>query len=905
MTGGQPSGTPPLLATKLHAPRPRRERVDRPRLTGRLEPSMLPALTVVSAPAGFGKTTLLGDWLTAARHGGRGVVWLSLDARDDDPAVFWSYVVAAATALDPAIGTGARALLEGSQPVEAVVASLLEDLTSVEDDVVLVLDDYHVVQSPDVHEAVSFLVEHLPDHVHLVLAARADPPLPLARFRARGELLELRAADLRFTTAEAAAYLNGSMGLALTDADVTALEARTEGWIAALQLAALSMQGRADTTGFIAAFAGDDRFVVDFLAEEVLDRQPDDVRRFLLDTSVLERFTGSACDAVTGRRDGRAMLERLDRANLFLVPLDDRRQWYRYHHLFADVLEVRLLDEDPDRVLELHRRASRWYEHQGDLAQAVGHALSGGDLDQAARLVELAAPQLRQARQEATLRRWLEALPREVFVRRPVLAMALVGTRVATGDTEGVEALLTLVESALEDPTPPVVVDPEQLDRLPAEILVHRAGAAVLAGDFDATIPLARQVLDLVPPGDDRLRGVAAGLLGLGHWAAGDLLAAEAHYAEAVRDFAASEHLPDMLGCSLAMADVQIALGRLGAAERTFEAGLRCTAEHPGLRGAADMHVGLSEVLVERNELDGAERHLAASRELGDAAGLPQHAYRWRVTMARLCRARGDLDRALELIDEAAPLYDTDFSPPVRPVAALRARVQLARGDIDAARRWAVERGLTVDDELDYVTELEHITLCRTLIAGEPAEQGPDRLDGALALLARLHDAAEAGHRTGDLIEVLVLQAAASHARGQLAGATAALGQALELAAPEGHVRLFLHAGPGVVALLRSTGWSGSAAAHARRVLAAIATGPDPSPPQRSAGATGGPLVDELSPRERDVLRLLRSDLSGPEIAGELLVSLNTLRTHTRNIYAKLGVTNRRQAVRRAEELGL
>ncbi len=892
---------PPLLSTKLHAPRPRREMVDRRRLTDRAAAS-LPPLTLVSAPAGFGKTTLLTDWCADADRHGRSVAWLSLDERDNDPTLFWSYLLAAFATVDPAIGEDASSLLQEAQPLESVASSLLNDLARHEGEILVVLDDFHVIGSTEICTTVSFLIEHVPPPVHLVIASRADPPLPLARLRARGDLLEVRAADLRFTAEEAEAYLHESMGLDLSDRDVAVLEARTEGWIAALQLAALSMRGRDDPSSFIATFAGDDRFVVDFLAEEVLEQQPDDVRRFLLQTATLDRFTGSLCDAVTGDDDGRATLEQLDRANLFLVPLDDRRLWYRYHHLFAEVLRARLLDEAPESVIEIHRRAAEWHEVNGDRAEAISHALSGNDPVHAARLIEIAAPQLRQSRQDATLRTWLEALPDEVFTDRPVLAMALVGARVATHDPAGVDALLEAVESTLAPTSPPpIVFDHEEFARLPAQLLVHRAGVAMLAGDFGATIPLGNEVLALVAPSDDRLRGVAHGLLGLGHWAAGDLVAAAAHYVDAVAAFIRAGYLPDMLGCSLAMADIQIALGQLTDAADTFEAGLRWTNEHAGLRGAADMHVGLSEVLIERNQLDAATEHLQASVTLGEVAGLPQHAYRWRVTKARLCRAHGDLEGALRLIDDAAPLYDTDFSPPVRPVAALRTRVLLARGDLVAATRWATDRRLRVDDELTYVNEFEHITLTRVLLARHAAEQDPRLLTDALGLLDRLLTAADAGQRAGSAIEILILQATGLHATGDLAAAAAALAEALRRSEPEGHIRLFLHAGPAVVSMLRSIASTDQSTPHARLVLAATepTVASSTSPPPTST------LVDGLSARELDVLRLLRSDLSGPDIARELHVSLNTMRTHTKKIYLKLDVNNRREAVRRAEELGL
>ena len=893
---------PPLLETKLHAPNQRRDMVRRPRLSSRLAHETLPPLTIVAAPAGFGKTTLLAGWFADTVDGSALLAWLSLDARDNDPAVFWSYLIASVQRSAPHAGEGALSLLRSSHPVEFVVESLLNDLAGLDEEVVLVLDDYHVIESESLHDALAFLVEHLPPQVHLVIGSRAVPLLPLARLRARGDLLEIRAADLRFTADESASYLNDLTGLDLTRDDIDALDARTEGWIAALQLAALSVEGRDDPSGFIANFAGDDRFVVDYLAEEVLERQPDEVRRFLLETSIMDRFTGPLCDAVTGRRGARAMLERLERANLFLVPLDDRRVWFRYHHLFADVLRSRLVDEDPDLVADLHRRASIWHEHNDDRVEAIGHAVAGRHFERAAELIEQAASGVRQRREEGTLHRWLEALPEDVFADRPVLAITLVGARMASGNTTGVEATLELVESTLKRPAPPpVYFDEEQFRALPAQVLVYRAAVALLAGDMHSTIGHADRALDLVEAGDDLLRGSATALLALAHWAAGDLRTAERYYTEAVRALIAADHLPDALGCSLALADVQIAQGRLTDSIRTLDHGLRLVSENPGLRGAADMHVGMSEVLIERNDLDAAADHLEISTGLGVTAGLPQHSYRSRVTAARLSGARGDLDAALDLIGDAEPLFATDFSPPVRPVRAIRARVQLAAGNLASALGWVTEQGLTPLDDLTYVREYEHITLARVLIARHGVEQDVGALEAALRLLNRLLAAAEAGSRAGSVIEILILLAVAHRARNNSAAATAALEEALRRAEPEGYLRLFVHAGAEVTDLLR-TATSGVQDTYANKVLAAmwpIETPSQTSPPNRPA------LIEQLSPRELDVLGLLRSDLSGPGIARELVVSLHTVRTHTKNIYSKLGVNSRREAVTRANELGL
>ena len=895
----------PLLETKFHAPRSRRGVVTRPRLLDRLNVQRLPALTLVSAPAGFGKTTLLSEWLATAGHDAR-VAWVSLDARDNDPRLFWSYVVAATRVVAPDVGEGAAAsFADGAPSIDGVLAMLLNDLARVEFELVVVLDDYHLVESSEVHESVSFVLEHLPAHVHLVLATRADPPWPLGRLRARGELLEVRAADLRFTADEAAAYLNGVMDLALTEAEVEALDVRTEGWVAALQLAALSLHGRDDVAAFIADFAGDDRFIVDYLADEVLDRQTEEIRRFLLHTSILSRLTGPLCDAVAGVATGKAILEALERANLFVVPLDDRREWYRYHHLFADVLSVRLLDEEPDLVEELHRRASDWYELRGEQAEAIRHAMAAEDFSRAAELVELAVPAMRQARQEATLRGWFDALPPDVFTNRPVLAIGMVGARMASGQFDDVDPWLDHVErltSTSDASVEMIVVDEAEFARLPTRTAMFRAGLALLSGDIPGTIAHAGRALDCVPDDDLLGRGAAAALLGLAHWTLGDLNAAEERYAESVSCFEKAEHFADVLGCRRALADIQSARGQLGAAISTLEAGLELARSHGPLRGTADMHAGLSELFYERNDLEMAHLHARASAELGDHLALPQNAYRWRVARARLLQIDGDVVGALQLLDEAEQVYDTDYSPSIRPIPAVIARLNVARGELAAARRWAASRGVAVDDAPSYLAEYEHLTLARLLLAEHGHDADGRAQHDAVGVLERLLTRAEDGQRTGSMVEILALQALAHDAAGDTASALTALEAALTRAAPEGYMRVFLDEGDPMTALLEAAVQQGIAVEQSRRLLAAgrdIHTG-SPSVEPAAAG-----LVQDLSSRELEVLRFLRSQLSGPEIARELVVSLNTLRTHTKNVYMKLGVNNRRQAVQRAAELGL
>ena len=901
-----------LLETKLYVPRSRGGRVPRPRLSERLDRGTASKLTLVSAPAGFGKTTLLTEWLAAgpARPTGeRLVAWLSLDRADNDPASFWTYVIAALRTVAAGVGESALAFLQAPQPppIETVLTALLNDLGATASEIVLVLDDYHVIDAGDVQEGMAFLLDHLPPWLHVVIASRADPALPLARWRARGELVETRAAELRFTPDEAAVYLNETMGLQLTASDVAALEGRTEGWIAALQLAALSMQGRDDAADFIAGFAGDDRYVVDYLVEEVLQRQADRVQDFLLQTSILDRLSGPLCDAVTGQGGGRAMLEALDRGNLFLVPLDDRRRWYRYHHLFADVLQARLLDERPGQVPDLHRRASVWYEQNGEQSAAIGHALAGADFGRAADLVELAIPAMRRTRQEATARGWLGVIPDEVIRVRPVLSMHFAWALVSVGEFEEAEVRLRDAERWLDtttdiragSPTRPaemVVVNDEEYRRLPAGIELYRAALAMARGDAPGTIRHARRAIDHSPEEDHLVRASAAGMSGLAFWTTGDLAAGYSAYADCIAGLRRAGHIADIFGCAVALADIRLTQGRLGEAMRTYEQTLQGVPEQGGpvLRGTADMYVGMSEVYRERDDLPTAIRQLLTSQELGEHNGLPQNRYRWRVAMARIRQAEGDLAGALDLLNEAERLYVGDMFPNVRPVPAWKARVWIAQGSLGEALGWAREQGLSVDDDLSYLREFEHITLARMLLAQRVE---PD-VHQAARLLERLLLAAEEGERTGRVIEILVLQALAHQRLGDIPAALACLERAVTLAEPEGYVRVFLDEGPPVASLLKALAKQGIARNYVRRLLAAVGETGHDSPVKQA-------LIEPLSERELDVLRLLGSELDGPAIARELMVSLNTIRTHTKNIYAKLGVTSRRAAVRRAAELGL
>jgi LuxR family transcriptional regulator, maltose regulon positive regulatory protein len=889
----------PLVTTKLSAPRVRGTWVARPRLTRLMDAGAEATLTLVSAPAGFGKTTVLASWLARPSTEPRTAAFVSLDDSDRHAGSFWLYVVTALDAAAPGVGASVLPLLAAGQPAtRTMLTAVLNDVGALPTETDLILDDYHLADSPEVAEGMAFLLERRPPNLHVVVSTRADPNLPLSRLRARGELVEIRARDLRFTVDETAAYLTDVGGLPVAAAEVSALEARTEGWAAALQLASLSMQGRGDIGEFIAGFAGTDRHVVDYLADEVLSRLPDEVRDFLAKSSVLDLLCGDLCDAVLELSGSQAMLERLERANLFLVPLDGQRRWYRYHHLFADVLQAHLRTEQPDAVPALHVRASRWYDTAGDPVHAVRHALAAGDAEMAADLVEAATPALRRNRQEATLRRWLDDVPDAVVQHRPVLAIAFVGALMSSNEFGDVARRLRDIERQLPEiraylaqegdaaAAPDrqlVAIDVTELARIPAAVELYWAGLSLVSGDLPATHLHARAAIELATAYDDVVPAGATGLSGLAHWASGELDEARRSYATCIDGLRRAQHISDALGCYLTVAEIELAQGRLRDARTTLDEAQHVASgtSDASPRGTADIHVGHAQLALEGGDLPTARDHLATARVLGEERGLPPFAYRSRVVAAMLAEDEGDVTRALELVLQAEQVYLGDFSPNVRPLHAVATRLRIRLGDLDAAERWARDHDVTTDQELSYLREFEHVTLAEALLARGRIRGDQDLLAEVDLFLQRLLDAATAGGRDATVLEVLVLRALTARALGDTAGAQERADQAARLAAQEGQVRAFVRHGT-----LLADGPAGGA-----------------QPPQEPTSP--GALTESLSARELEVLRLLATELSGPEIAQRLFVSLNTLRSHTKSIYAKLGVNSRRAAVRRGRELGL
>src|SRR5215469_14901718 len=832
-----------LLATKLHVPRPQPGFVARSRLVRALGEALARQLVLVCAPAGFGKTALLADWV---RSSSLPVAWVSLDSGDNDPARFWRHAVAALGQAHPGIAERAAPLLGPPAPssFEGLVTALINELAAEpgEDKVLLVLDDYHLIDTPQVHAPLTFLVEHLPPGLRLMLASRSDPPLPLARWRAAGQLAELRTDDLRFTAGEAAALLRAASGADLPGAAVAALAARTEGWVAGLQLAGLSLRGQPDPAGFVAAFSGSHRFVLDYLGQEVLDRQEAGLRGFLLETSVLERLTGELCDAVTGRPGSQATLEQVERAGLFLIPLDEVRGWWRYHHLFADLLQARLQAEQPGRAVALHRAAAAWYEEHGLADDAVRHALAAGDTEWAARLVERHVETLFGRGEGVTLRRWLSALPAESVRGRPRLCLAQAYGAAMGCQTEALEALLDDAERAFAVSGNEPYADPagrpvSVLANVPAGIAFLRASLARLRGDTALAAGYNRQALARLGDEDWLLRCFVRWNRAVADWLGGRLEPAERGLAkvlaerrpagEAVRRaggeptevFHAVEGGAEFFAGFLAMhvyyvlGQVQRAQGNLNAALATYRQALDTFGESSptALMGLA--HVGLAQVLYERNELatalDHATRGVTLSRQLGYtpplAAGL--------AVVARIRHARGDAAGAMEAMDEAG---QAGLSPQVaalfNPVPAQRARLLLAQGDVDAAAQWTTAAGLGPDDEPDYPREPAYLVLARVLLAqGDP--------DSVLTLLQRLAGAAASQGRTSSVIEIQALRALALAARGDHATALGALTEALTLARGRGYVRVFADEAAPMRALLTQLSTARPARQHtARRI---------------------------------------------------------------------------------------
>jgi LuxR family maltose regulon positive regulatory protein len=902
-----------LLTTKITIPPLRMNVVTRPRLSERLYAAMKSQLALIVAPAGWGKTTLLCAWHAEARLSAWPLAWVSLDTGDNDPIRFWTYVLAALHTVHPGVGEIALAHMyaSSSPPIEDVLTTLLNALSKLPTETILVLDDYHLIEVQPIHDALFYFVEHLPANMHLVIASRSDPLLPLARLRARGALTELRADHLRFTSEETTAYLTEVMGLTLSAEEVAALEEHTEGWIAGLHLAALSMQGRDDVAGFIAAFTGSHRYVVDYLIEEVLLRQPEAVQEFLMQTCLLDRLSGPLCDAVRERDDSQGLLKLVERTNLFLVPLDDERQWYRYHHLFAEVLRTRLKQLQPNMIPEFHSRASRWYEQHKLFDEAVSHALAIPDSERAALLIEQYAQFTNFPSQFHILLGWLNRLPDALVRTHPSLCLMHAITLMLTHQLEKSSDRLQDVERCLE-----VEMPAEQRRTIVGQLTAFRSQLTRLVGDYERCVPLAQQAIELMPETKEMsltlmLYASALGTAANAYLVDGDMTPAAERFVErTLVSVRALGNIPTTVRSISNLARMQLLQGRLRQAAITIEQAAQLAAVHGGLDSlinGADYYFILGDLLREWNQLDKAEQQLVQGIGLvkETATADAEMITRGYLAMARLQQARGQRTRVNETFDNFMLVsrqrgYDHAL---VAHGVAMQAQVELAQGNLAAAIRWAEESSISIKDELHYQREREYLTFARVRITqGRENPKGPF-LSEVLVLLERLLEDAEAKMRMRSMLEVLLLRALTLQAQEDHRGAIAELGRALALAEPEGYIRIFVDEGVPMVTLLRMAHQQNRSLPYVETLLKAsgeLITGD-----MYLSSPNSNLLVEPLTAREHEVLRLLMDGASNREIAQHLVLSVNTVKKHVLNLCGKLGVQSRTQAVARTRTLNL
>jgi LuxR family maltose regulon positive regulatory protein len=911
----KPAAGPPLK-TKLYVPGLPQAVVMRPRLAAQIEAGTQRGLCLISAPAGFGKTTALAEW--AAQNQAR-LAWVSLDAGDNDLRRFFTYLLfslemAGATGPDSA---ALRAEI-GALPPRTLLEALIGDLESNQEPFVLVLDDYHVITAQPIHEALTFLLDHCPPSMRLVIATRSDPPIPLARWRARGRLGELRQNELRFTPEETAAFLNQVMGLPLEPEAITLLETRTEGWIAGLQLAALSMQGRQDIAGFLRAFSGSHRFILDYLVEEVINRQPAEIQAFLLHTSILDRLCGPLCDKVLengesrmesgqvsdsplstlGSHSSQSTLEYLERANLFLVPLDDERRWYRYHHLFAELLRARLRQFSPGLIPGLHRRASAWLDQNGFPIEALQHALAAQDYDGAARLIQQHGHE-RWSASDLSFMTFLSQLPVEMLETRPNLGIYRVWMLLIYGQIEAAQALLERLVQHL-----PTTSDDPELEGIRGFCELISSYTGILTRqEIDLRLP-DRRALEFIPEEFLAMRNSAEVVYARLLIYAGDFDQAEELLRNAVRRDLAAGGTTAIPICIATLARMRIVQGRLGEAAGLCREYLKMVTERDRRRfyNSGDLNIALAEVLFEWDELKAAEAEARTGIEANEPWNIPIATVMGYTVLARLQRTGGDLEGASASLERAEKAVAGRRIPPEGFSELYGQRLRLgrergdliARGDLAAAREWLSR--LPASYSPLFLWELDNLNRARFLMDEREYTQ-------ALELLDKLAAGAEAGKRACRSIQIGLLRALVLQALGQLPQAYAQLKLCLDLAEPEGYVRTFLEEGEPALELLtacaRHTG--GAHSAYIQRLLSAFHGGSI----AEAARPYQGKLVEPLTPRELEVLRCLSAGDSNGEIAAKLFISVSAVKKHTGSIYGKLGVASRTQAVARGRQLGL
>ena len=900
--------SPSLLTTKLTVPTLRPNLVPRPRLVQRLEEGRRwgRRLTLVSAPAGYGKTTLVVEWI----HGwddaaGRPqVAWLALDRGDNDTARFFAYLVAALQTVEPGLGRVVTGLLQAPRlpAIDVLVTELINDVAASPASCLLVLDDYHAIHQVAIHQAVGLLLERQPSNLHLAITTRQDPPLPVSRLRGRDMMTEIREQDLCFTLEEAAAFVHQTMDLDLTPDNIAVLAGRTEGWVTGLQMASIALRSQLPDPAperaarFIASFSGRHHFVLDYLADEVFKSRPAAVQDFLLQTSVLDQLSAPLCEAVTGMPEAQQMLEYLDVENLFVVPLDDERHWYRYHYLFADLLQARLQETRPAQIPELHARAAAWWEQNDSPVEAVQHILASGDLAQAAATIQRCVERIETWSHVdgATFLGWIQALPREMLRQRPRLRQFEARALYATGQTAAAERALHELEQDLQ----------AGLGQAPAGNLLpgveaDRASFAVVRGHVPQAIEYANRALARLPDGETSFRTRLTGILALAALRAGEVGAAERDFRQVIARVCeqgmAFAAVP--LVCNLAQ--VQMLQGRLLQAYETFRQALEMsTVDGDATSATGFAHLGLAQVQYEWDELQGAEQQVRQGLDQLQRAHIPASFGSGYALLAQIRQALGDLSGARESMRRAVRLAQASDIPRLELLAsAQQARLWLRQGELDLAAQWA--RDYARAAPAPYLREFEDLTLARVRLAQAGWEAARDLLDSLLA-------AAQTAGRGGSVVEIQALRGwALAGDRGPDSHSLEALTQALQAAQPEGYVRLFADEGPPLARLLYEVAKRDVAPDYVRRLLAA---GDQPGvavEPLQPSGKAPAALVEPLTGREQEVLQLLAAGLSNAEIAQRLFISLPTVKSHTGNLYGKLGVHSRQEAVDQARVLGL